>query len=377
MDIGGHMQKVYLLIGIPRCGKSTFAKSLNDAVLVSVDDIRQKMSDDGIIGKEYSSDDNKIVFTEFHKKIFLHVKNGENVIVDATNARLCEREEIYTLLAQFKPKFIGVFFEINKQESMQRIAKLQQKGKTCVHYFNNPSEALDTYIDRLKNNMPTLNEPLSEIIFYKEGKIERIQQKILIASKNTGKIAIYRDVCENLGLKTTDLCQIKVDKEVEENGASETENAIIKAKTYHEITGLPVIANDSGLIIDKLAPEEQPGMFVRRYTGKELSDEEMIKIFIQKLNLVGGESDGHYNVALALIDYDGKLHCKNFTPKRHFINKPSKIVIKDQPLNSIEIDKTTGKYFSEMTVHEKNLSEREEMQKQQEFIKQVFLKSNT
>lgn len=370
------MQKVYILIGIPRCGKSTFASSITDATLVSVDDIRQQLSDQGVIGKNYSSDDNALVFDQFHKTLIKHMQQGENVIADATNARLCERQQIYSLLSAFKPKFIGVLFEINKQKSMDRIQQIQKNGKTCVHYFENPSEALDTYIERLKNNMPTLDEPLSEIIYIEDGKIKNIQQKVLIASKNSGKIAIYTDICQSLNLKTTNLNEIRVDEKIEENGANETENAIIKAKAYHQITALPVIANDSGLIIDKFAPQDQPGVFVRRYTGKELTDEEMLNIYIEKLNKVGGQSEGHYNVALALIDFKGKLHHKTFAPKRYFVNTPSKVITKDQPLSSIEIDIATGRYFSEMTPHERNLSEAKEMQKQKDFIEKVFINGN-
>lgn len=198
--------------------------------------------------------------------------------------------------------------------------------------------------------------------------------KILIASTNKGKIDIYKQVCNELGLETTDLTEIIVNQKIEENGKNELENSIIKAKAYHEITGLPVIANDSGLIIDKFEEKDQPKELVRRYKGKELSDQEMIDIYIEKFNKVGGESDGHFVVALALIDQNGNMDTRLFYPKRKFVNIPSKTIKKGLPLESLTYDEKTKKYMSEMTTIERNEYEAEEMQKQKQFIKEFFIK---
>lgn len=197
---------------------------------------------------------------------------------------------------------------------------------------------------------------------------------ILIASTNQGKISIYKQVLDELGLKCTSLAELTVNEPVEENGKNELENAIIKAKAYHNITKMPVIANDNGLTIDKFSPQDQPGALVRRYNGKEMSDKDLLDIYIQKLNEVGGESTGHYTVALALIDNKGNLYTREFYPKRHFINKPSKTLLKGIPLSSLAYDEKTGKYLSEMSTLERNQYEAEEMQKQKDFIKEVFYK---
>lgn len=199
-------------------------------------------------------------------------------------------------------------------------------------------------------------------------------QKILIATTNLGKFDIYKAVLDEIGLECTNLREMNVDIEVVENGTSEVENAIIKATAYHKATGLPVLANDSGLVIDKFSEENQPGMLVRRYKGKELSDEELLNVYIEKLNEVGGSSSGHYNVALALIDENGDLFTREFKPKRYFINKPSKVLNKGVPLSSLAYDEKTKKYLSEMTATERNEYEADEMAKQKAFIKEVFSK---
>ena len=135
---------------------------------------------------------------------------------------------------------------------------------------------------------------------------------------------------------------------------------------------MPVLANDSGLIIHKFKPEDQPGQFVRRHNGKELTDEELLELYIQKLDTVGGESSAQINVALAIVDKDGELHSQTFYPKWYLINKPSSIRQKGAPLNSIAIDPKTRKYLCEMSAEEKNDFEDEEMIKETEFIRSVF-----
>lgn len=199
-------------------------------------------------------------------------------------------------------------------------------------------------------------------------------KKILIATTNIGKFNIYKAVFDELGLECTNLAELNISIDVDESGKNEVENAVIKAKAYHELTGLPVLANDSGLVIDKFSAEDQPGVLVRRYHGKELSDEEMIAVYVEKLNEVGGSSTGHYNVALAIIDESGKLFTREFQPKRYFINKPSSVVKKGVPLSSLAYDEKTGKYMSEMTTIERNNYEAEAMLLQKAFIAEIFCK---
>lgn len=196
--------------------------------------------------------------------------------------------------------------------------------------------------------------------------------KVLIATTNLGKVNIYKQAFDELGIEVCSLKDFNVNFNVEENGKTEIENAIIKAKAYHQITGLPVLANDSGLVIDKFSQENQPGLLVRRYQGKELTDEEMINVYIEKLTEVGGESSGHYNVGLAIINQYGELHTKIFKPQRYFINKPSKTINKGVPLSSLCYDFKSKKYLSEMTIKERNNYEGDEFSNQINFIKKSF-----
>ena len=97
-------------------------------------------------------------------------------------------------------------------------------------------------------------------------------KKVLIASKNKGKVEIYRPLFNKLNIEVLTLNDIDERiKSPEENGKKVAENAVIKAEYYYNITGIPTFANDSGLIIKKLSKQEQAGLFVRRFNGRELS----------------------------------------------------------------------------------------------------------
>ena len=198
--------------------------------------------------------------------------------------------------------------------------------------------------------------------------------KILIASGNMGKVAIYAQILDELKLPYCSLRDIDVNIEVEETGETELENAYLKAKAYHEATGLPVICNDSGLVIEKFAPEDQPGVFVRRYGGHELSDEETIRIFSEKLKAVGGDSDSYFKVAPVLCDENGNYHSKEFKSYRYMIATPSPVVIKGLPLRSLDYSKEKHKYWSEMSMEEANACEGSAIKEQSAFIKEVFMK---
>jgi 8-oxo-dGTP diphosphatase len=126
------------------------------------------------------------------------------------------------------------------------------------------------------------------------------------------------------------------------------------------------------LIINKLSKEDQPGLFVRRHNGIEMTDQEIIDKYIEKLNKVGGESPAYYNVGLAIIDEKGKLHTKLFKPKRYFVNRASPVVQKGIPLSSLAYDKKSKKYLSEMTFEERNKYEGKAFQQQAQFIKDIF-----
>ena len=171
--------------------------------------------------------------------------------------------------------------------------------------------------------------------------------KVLIATNNKGKIEKYSEILRSLGIDYCTLADIGLDIEINENGNNTTENAIIKAKSYYEKVKIPVLADDSGLIIDKLPKERQPGVFVRRYNGRELSDEQILELYSKEIENVGGESTGAFVISIAIIDENGNIHTKETKHRRLFVSKPDVNRIPGYPLSSLIYDKERKMYMTE------------------------------
>lgn len=363
-------------MGVAGAGKSTFAKKIqeeNGGTIFSSDEIRKEFVRAGVIPKEYDSKYNAIVFSEMYRRIDESASKGENIIVDSTNVPDTAREPIMKIAKRYGYKVQGEILLLDDEECVRRILNRQAEDENS-HFIKNPEEAVQIYKKRLLDGWPTLEEGFHVLNTYEAGKPVKRESKVLIASTNLGKIAIYAPTFEEYGISYCSLRDLQVGINPEETGETEEENAMIKAKAYHEATGLAVLCNDSGLVIEKFKKEDQPGVFVRRFQNRELSDKEMIEIFSQKLKEVGGESDAHFNVALVICDKAGEYHCRSFKSPRYMIAKPSKVVCKGLPLRSLDYSKKMKKYMSEMTVEEANLSEGECMLLQKQFIKECFSK---
>ena len=105
-------------------------------------------------------------------------------------------------------------------------------------------------------------------------------QKIVLASGNAGKLKEFKKLLQHCGFDVLPQSDFNV-PEVAETGLSFVENAIIKARHAAEYTGLPAIADDSGLEVDAL--KGQPGIYSARYAGEQCSDKDNNKKLLQAL----------------------------------------------------------------------------------------------
>ncbi len=94
-------------------------------------------------------------------------------------------------------------------------------------------------------------------------------QKIVLASGNRGKLKEFQQLLQGCGFEVLPQSDFNV-PEAEETGLSFVENAILKARNAATHTGLPAIADDSGLEVDAL--KGQPGIYSARFAGPEASD---------------------------------------------------------------------------------------------------------
>ncbi|WP_241647542.1 RdgB/HAM1 family non-canonical purine NTP pyrophosphatase [Rosenbergiella metrosideri] len=94
-------------------------------------------------------------------------------------------------------------------------------------------------------------------------------QNVVLATGNAGKVSELAELLRDFGLTITAQTELGVGS-VEETGLTFIENALIKARHAARVTGLPAIADDSGLAVDAL--QGVPGIYSARYAGETASD---------------------------------------------------------------------------------------------------------
>ena len=101
-----------------------------------------------------------------------------------------------------------------------------------------------------------------------------LKDKIVIASSNKGKIKEFQSYFDSSGLILIPQEEMGV-SDIEETGKTYVENSILKARHASKVTGLPAIADDSGLSVEYL--DGQPGIYSARFSGL-VSDDKKIEI---------------------------------------------------------------------------------------------------
>lgn len=89
-------------------------------------------------------------------------------------------------------------------------------------------------------------------------------ERVVLASSNAGKLAEFSQLLAGLGIEFVSQSSLGVD-DADETGRSFVENALIKARHASMVTGLPALADDSGICVDAL--DGAPGLYAARYAG--------------------------------------------------------------------------------------------------------------
>ncbi len=92
-------------------------------------------------------------------------------------------------------------------------------------------------------------------------------KKIIFATSNEGKMNEIKAILKDIDIELLSLKEAGLNPDIEENGVTFEENAIIKAKTVMEMTGVMVLADDSGLEVDYL--DKAPGVYSARFMGED------------------------------------------------------------------------------------------------------------
>ena len=135
---------------------------------------------------------------------------------------------------------------------------------------------------------------------------------IIVATKNAHKAEEFSKLLAETGdLEIITMKDAGLDAEIEENGKTFMENALIKARFVCNALGKPALADDSGLCVDVLGGE--PGVYSARYAsenGENSSDDKNNEKLLSKLSgIQGGERTARFVCALALVFPDGREVC--------------------------------------------------------------------
>ena len=111
--------------------------------------------------------------------------------------------------------------------------------------------------------------------------------KLLIATTNASKLAELMSLLAECPFELVSLADVGIETDVEETGATFEENASLKASAYARMSGLPSLADDSGLEVEALGGE--PGVRSARFAGPGATDAQLVAYLLRKLDNVSEE----------------------------------------------------------------------------------------
>ena len=131
--------------------------------------------------------------------------------------------------------------------------------------------------------------------------------KVVLASKNRHKLVEISKITQKFDMELVLQSELGVDIDGEENGTTFEENSLIKAKAVMEATGLPALADDSGIAVDALNGE--PGIYSARYGFDDsLDDWGRLELLLKNTEHVpDGQRQAQFICVITMITPDGKV----------------------------------------------------------------------
>lgn len=128
---------------------------------------------------------------------------------------------------------------------------------------------------------------------------------ICAASNNAGKLKELRRILERMGHEVKSLRELGITLDPEETGTTFAENARIKAEAFCKASGLPTVADDSGLCVDAL--HGAPGVYSARYAGHHGDDAaNNAKLLAEMENVPAGQRTARFVSAVCFLLPDGR-----------------------------------------------------------------------
>ena len=133
------------------------------------------------------------------------------------------------------------------------------------------------------------------------------RRKLVLATHNPHKKREMSALLSPLGIAIVGLDDFPQIGEIEETGTTLLENSLIKARTVHKITGLPALADDTGLEVDAL--DGAPGVYSARYAGKDSSYQDNVnKLLFELKGLKLEKRNARFRTVISYIDDNVELH---------------------------------------------------------------------
>lgn len=131
--------------------------------------------------------------------------------------------------------------------------------------------------------------------------MNKLGKKLVLASGNAGKLREFQQIFAHSGIDVLPQAEFAI-PDAEETGLSFVENAIIKARHAAKLSGLPALADDSGLAVDFLGGA--PGIYSSRFSGAQANDQSNNQLLLERLKGVPKEQrTASFHCVLVLMQH--------------------------------------------------------------------------
>ncbi|MBN1778812.1 MAG: non-canonical purine NTP pyrophosphatase [Candidatus Buchananbacteria bacterium] len=195
-------------------------------------------------------------------------------------------------------------------------------------------------------------------------------KQLLLASRNPAKIELYKKILKDLDLQILALSDLNMNNEVDENGLTYEENSAKKALEFFKISGLPTLADDSGIEIAAL--NNEPGVKTRRWPGYEATDQELIDLAINKIkNIPKGQRQARFRVVISLCLGENQIYSSQFDLPGEITDFVSNKLVAGFPFRSVFWVPQFGKHHSDL--NQEQLEQIDHRRKAMEKIREIII----
>ena len=174
--------------------------------------------------------------------------------------------------------------------------------------------------------------------------------KIVLATHNHDKEIELKHFLRGLGVEICSLSEYPDIGEIDETGATLLENSLLKANTVHDLIGLPVIADDTGLEVDAL--DGAPGVYSARFSGVNATYEDNVKKLLSVMEDIPDDMrSARFRTVISFVDETQELWTEGFIEGRITENARGNMGFGYDPVFYVPRLKKT---FAELSTAEKN-----------------------